>query len=887
MRAGVARWFLHISKKEQSMTQPVFALLESLEMRTLLSAVTLSAGKTQLFDFNADGTNDAILVNTGTSDIQYEYSAGSTGLDAVLLTADGGKFTTNTYVTQVGDVSDTLDFSMGNTKIGVAVRYGKTNFAAIEGDTSVVEGSLSQLEIGKGDLLNVQATTGDIGKVYVNNGDLVNASAVGIIYSLIVEGDLLGSVYAGGSIIAGAGIGTISANHISAVYIDAGTGAIGKIAVDQIDNGTIINAVSMGTISVGTITGQSSITTQQNITKLQAGTISDASINVGGSIGSLIVDTISGSAASTSISILQHVGKFQAQLITGGDNGVLFLSFGAGVDSFTVGQMDGGTASDGNYSGAYISIVGDVAKLSAGLISGGWADGDFSTAVLSFTVDPYTDVDGNVLQLGDIVRMNVSVMSGGVGSNGADAMLFFTVAHDLINAQIGQMTGNGNVGSFFDPTKFGHGLGWSNQSGSNNGAGCDPSIYMSVYHDIVKMVVGQISGGNAIGESSDASVNIQAGNDIISLTAGQIDGGTAIGDYSWAVVNITAGHDIDSITANTFSGGSATGVSAMTGLTVEAGNDIGFIGANLIAGSLTRTPIQDPMVRFIAGGDIGTVLAGRITGGTVTSDGVSMAQASVLIQANGTYIDADGVQSEGNIGTIIAGTIDGGSANGADALSFVKIAAAHDINRIYSDQILGGQATNGGFAYVSITAGHDIGSIQAGLISGATGNHYSSDPAVLIQAYNDIKSLVADQIIAGINGSVSILAGLDASGNVSGELDAEGNLIAGSIENMIVGLISGNGGIVNIAAGGDIENLKVCRIISGNGDVNIVAGDDITANVGSIQSWNLAGETGVAFVAGGEVNDVRNSIKAQYTTEGVGQEVAIDSVEVPVLPEGV
>jgi hypothetical protein len=86
---------------------------------------------------------------------------------------------------------------------------------------------------------------------------------------------------------------------------------------------------------------------------------------------------------------------------------------------------------------------------------------------------------------------------------------------------------------------------------------------------------------------------------------------------------------------------------------------------------------------------------------------------------------------------------------------------------------------------------------------------------------------------------------------------------------MVVGLISGNGGIVNIAAGGDIENLKVCKIIATSGDVDIVAGGDITANVGSIQTWALKGQNGVDFSAGGTVTDVRNSIKAQYTQENV------------------
>ncbi len=40
---------------------------------------------------------------------------------------------------------------------------------------------------------------------------------------------------------------------------------------------------------------------------------------------------------------------------------------------------------------------------------------------------------------------------------------------------------------------------------------------------------------------------------------------------------------------------------------------------------------------------------------------------------------------------------------------------------------------------------------------------------------------------------------------------------------------------------------------------------------------------GVEFVPGGAVNDVRNSIRAEYTQEGVGQEVEFPAP--PELPE--
>jgi hypothetical protein len=45
-----------------------------------------------------------------------------------------------------------------------------------------------------------------------------------------------------------------------------------------------------------------------------------------------------------------------------------------------------------------------------------------------------------------------------------------------------------------------------------------------------------------------------------------------------------------------------------------------------------------------------------------------------------------------------------------------------------------------------------------------------------------------------------------------------------------------------------------------------VACGDITANIGSVRSWSVQGATGVNFEAGGVVNDVRNTIAAQFTS---------------------
>jgi hypothetical protein len=893
MSAGARSVSIRTLTQENRMTIPT---LETLESRTLLSAGTLAAGMTSLFDTNGDGRNDAILVNTGASAVQYDYEGG-TGLVSINVTANGGSFVTNMWVAQVGDNNPSLDFSLGSTQIGVNVTSGRTRYNAVAGDSSVVEGSLGRLEVGKGNLLSVTSTTGNIGQVILDQGNLTNILSAGAIDTISVEGDVLGAISAAG------GINILSANRLmSTTSIYLGSGGIGQLAVDTINGGMIL-VDHLGSLAAGNITGDASITTGGDISQLQAGTISGANITTGGGIGKLVADTISGTASGTYIAVGTHVGTFQAQTVTGGANGFLSLTFGAGVDNFTAGTLDGGKATAGGFSGTFVNIDGDVQRLCVGSLSGGSADGAGSYAMMNLAVYSGFGADGS-FQAGDVGYFSAATMTGGVSTNGGDVMLNLTIAHNLINAKIGQIIGSGrgvvtsggnhggscgggyNHGGYGGATgNYGGGCGDGGSQGgggSSSQHGCsDPSIYLSVGNDIVKLVAGQISAGTAKDAGQYSSVNITAGRDIVNLTAGQIDAGTAQGDGSTTDVNIFAGRDIVAITAQTFSGGSATGSGASAGLLVSAGRDIRFIGSDLISGTQSRGSLCDPTVQFIAGGDIGLVMAGRITGGTVTSNGTSAGTSSVLLEADGTYVDDQGVQSQGNIEQIVTGTIDGGDATGAGALSHVAIRAAHDIGKLYADTISGGDASRGGFSYVSIQAGHDIVDLQADLITGADDTGRGCDPAVVIQACNDIKSLVAGQIIAGLNGNVTIEAGLDADGNVSGTLNADGTLAAGSIENLVVGLISGNGGIVNIAAGGDIQNLKVCKIIATSGDVDIVAGGDITASVGSIQTWSFKGSDGADFTAGGAVNDVRNSIKAQYTSEHVAD---VQFPEPPALP---
>ncbi|MFB3893983.1 MAG: beta strand repeat-containing protein [Phycisphaerae bacterium] len=790
-----------------------FTAFEALESRTLLSVATLAAGKAALLDTNGDSVNEAILVNTGASAIEYDYQGGG-GLAAVKLTADGGKFVTNTFVSQVGDTSDALDFTMGSSKIGVDVKYGGKLYGAIAGDSSVVEGAVVQLEIGRGNLAGLTATQGNIGKVYLDSGNVTGPiGASGSIDTLAVSGDILGSISAA------AGINIISAGRLLAAV----NGSINTLAVDTIGAGADIQAATLGKVTAGMIGEGAIIQSAGAIGTLQAGTVSGAIISAD-SIGSMIFDVISGSPEGTTIYIDQHVGTFQAQTITGGLNGTLFLTFGAGVDNLIAGTIDGGTATANGFSSATLTINGTVASMTVGLISGGTAKAGGATML-------------NINVAGDMQFLRAGTISGGT-STGGQCLLTFIITHDMVEANIGQIT--------------------NSVSSSGGGAG----VMMMVGNDIIKLVANTISGGSATGDGGFTTVGIMAGNDMKSLAAKKVDGGTALGIGASAGVQIMAGNDINAIAASTFAGGQATGENAKTTLNVGAGRNIDFIGAGLITGSTAPVATQQMPVLFSAGNNIGLVMAGRIIGGTATSDGTA-ATAAVRLEALGIYTDPDtGLVTGGDIGEIVVGTIDAGVADGAASLAYVSIYAGNDITKLYADRIAGGSSSGDGMTYVGILAEHDIVDLEAGSIFGQTGGDSSGASFVQIQAYNDIQNFLAERIMGGPGGEVNILAGI--------AYDALGNVVStgGSIENMVVGMINSAGGIVNIAAGGDIDSLLVDKIRSGDGQVNITAGGTITADIGSIRPWVIADASGVQFAAGKAVIDVRNSISDQSTDVG-------------------
>ena len=229
-------------------------MLEMLELRRLLSAGLLAAGQYKAFDFNGDSVNDAVLVNNGTSAIQYTYTSG-TGLDSVNITQDGGAFTTNTWVAQVGDTNPTADYALSSAKMGTSVKVKGTTYNPIAGTSNVRAGSVDQVSVGVGNLLEVDATQGGINKVLVNSGLLGNAISAAGIGDIVVSGDVTGTVYAEG------GISRVSAGRVYGGAIIANAGDLGKLVADSITNVAFVQAVNVGQITTQVLDAQTTILT--------------------------------------------------------------------------------------------------------------------------------------------------------------------------------------------------------------------------------------------------------------------------------------------------------------------------------------------------------------------------------------------------------------------------------------------------------------------------------------------------------------------------------------------------------------------------------------------------------------------------------------------------
>jgi hypothetical protein len=507
------------------------------------------------------------------------------------------------------------------------------------------------------------------------------------------------------------------------------------------------------------------------------------------------------------------MGEFVACRLTDGS-----MVMADSLGSMNAGVIDGGSfvsfANDARSVHACtmvdmtFSTGGDVDCLSVGTIVG-----SLNTTVLGigghvncFCAGTITGGDGT-LSIGvgaGLGYFNAVSMDGGRATGGAVTSTNLTVAGAVDSMYVGTLRG-----------------------GQADGAGSFAMLNIGVddledgasileYGDILKLRVMEISGGN-VSDGGDAMVILNVSNDLIDAKVGRISGSgfrPAMADPS---VYISAGHDIVKFVAGEITGGAAAEDYAYTAVDISAGNDIHYLSA------------------------------GRIDGGTA---GGEYAMTEVRITAGR------------DIHCLSAVSISGGRAVGQGASTGVNISAVGDIVNLCAGFIGGGRSDNGATAHVKIVAEHDIVHACIGTIQGSENFFGGCDPAVQIQAYNDIKSLSAWRIIAGRNGLVNILAGIDGDGNISGEGDG------GSIEYMAVGVINGVGGEINIAAGGDIDYLQACWILSGDGDVNLLAVGDITISVCCAWGWIDGDETGVEIAAGGVVNDLLGSIHDEFITEG-------------------
>jgi hypothetical protein len=798
--------------------------LEVLEPRLLLSTV-LPVGGVATFDFNGDTTRDAVLQNTGSSAIEYDV-VGVNGL-AINLQGDGAAFRTNTWV-QVADANPLDDFALTLAQVGTATLYNSQLFNAIDGASTVAAGAIGDLLVGRGDLASAVTSESGINRIQLGNGDLYNVNSAGAIGSITVNGDILGSVVAAST--------------------------IGEIQAHAITGGALIQSAGLGTVQVNTIS-DAVLQVNGDFQALRAhqliGTQNGTVVAVTGALGSVYADTFTGGGDGCllSLNVNGGAGSISAGTITAGTNGLLVITVTGDLDRLSADQIDGGTAVGGGSSQTILAVTGGINVICIGRMIGGTGNGN-----ATLEIDVGTDVQS--LVAGSVIGGNMT---------GGNATLNINIGHDLLYARIGQMIGSGTTPKT-----------------------CDPVVNLTVGHDIKKLIVGTLSGGTATGAASVSVVNITAGNDVVCLSAGTIDGGTARGDAALAEVRVTAGHDINAIRADQITGGAAYGDGTMAGVYFDAARNINLIDVGTISGTQFDRPRRkvDPTVQFFAGGDIGMLMADQIAGGSVRSGTTAVAVASVVVRADGTYVDGGGVQSLGNIDSIVAGTIFGGRATGDDALAYVKISAAHDINSLCADLISGGRTSEGGYTYVNIFAEHNINKVKVGTIRGSENVGPKCDPAVQIQAYNDLKSFTACNIIGGIGGTVNILAGFNAAGEVSGEVNGQGVFEAGSIEYICLGGVYAAGGLVNIAASGDIGYLKACSIMANSGEVNVYAGRNLKADVGEVSGWvkrdGLRGpvtDAGVEFTAGGTLTDIRHSIRSQYISSSEPAPVPL------VLPE--
>ncbi|MCP4377658.1 MAG: hypothetical protein GY794_15960, partial [bacterium] len=211
------------------------ALMEALEGRLLLSG-SLAAGEAALFDFDGDGNNDAVLVNTGSVVLEYDRD-GADGL-SVNLTGDGGEFATNTWVT-VNDTDASDDFLLQTADIASGICYLGDWYDSISGASNVHAGQVDMLQIGEGNLASILTTEGGIDTVRLYDGDLQDLQTSSNVDMLDISGDITGVVTVGGN------VGMIIADRITGANISVG-GDVDLICVDTISGTSSGTYISIG-----------------------------------------------------------------------------------------------------------------------------------------------------------------------------------------------------------------------------------------------------------------------------------------------------------------------------------------------------------------------------------------------------------------------------------------------------------------------------------------------------------------------------------------------------------------------------------------------------------------------------------------------------------------
>jgi len=498
--------------------------MEPLEPRLLLSSV-LGVGQVALFDFDGGG-NDAILINSGTTDLEYDVTGGN-GL-AVDLVGDGGAFITNTWV-EVDDTNPLADYLLDSAMVGGQVVHDSVTYDPIAGENSVQARSVGFLQV----------TTGNLSLLDVQE---LNASTV-----LVTPGD------------------------------------VGTVVAEIITNASYLQAQNIELLQAETLDGDSFLLTADDFDKMDVGRMESATVIVGGGMVELVIDNLVGSQNSTNVIVGDGVESIRAGTITGGQDGsslyvavtggvdylkarritggvdsLLDISIRGGLDRLCAGVMSGGYATEGNEASATLNVTGNIDKWCSRTIIGGRGSG---YAQLTVNVGALYGQGGELLEPGDVRCLKANRILGGEVDPNGEAKLQINIKHDLYTLCVGDIIGSNEPVPTYDP-----------------------SVNIIVGNDIHRLYARRITGGLAMGVNALSYVRIHAGHDIKLLVANEISGGrTTNGGYSY--VEILAEHDIKTLKAGTIIGSRNRRRRVDPAVQIHAYNDlVRFYACRIVAG---------------------------------------------------------------------------------------------------------------------------------------------------------------------------------------------------------------------------------------------------------------------------------------------------------------